>query len=391
MTIRSGLEILREKGYKPLQGQRVGLLTNPSAVDNTLNSAYNILCSDDRVNVVAIFAPEHGFAGAITEGESITHQTDPRTGLPVYSLYGENLSPTAEMLESLDVIVVDIQDIGVRYYTYTWTVSHLLETAAKNNITVVLLDRPNPLGGTNVYGPPLMDDYKSLVGRYPVPVIHGMTLGEMIWMVNEAWNPHLARLSIIPCEGWRREMRWEDCALPWVPTSPNMPNLKTLHHYPGACLLEGTNLSEGRGTTLPFEVLGAPWIDSYKLAEHLNEQDWILDCGVRFRPHTFKPTYSKYTGEYCEGVQAHITDPDGWNPIKTWLGAIAEVHHMYPQQFEWTPNHPGTGYSHFDRLVGSRKVRDAIENGTPISRLIPDWLVKSAQFSEDRKPFLLYY
>lgn len=384
MTIKTGLEVLRQKGYKPLRGQQVGLLTNPSAVDANLDSTYDILCNDERINVTTLYAPEHGFMGAISEGEKIHTQQDPRTGLPIYSLYtSESARPTEEMFQDVDVVICDIQDIGVRYYTFTWTISHLLEAAAENAVTVVLLDRPNPLGGVNVYGPALKPELSSLVGRYPVPVLHGMTLGEAIWMINETWNKTLARLSIIPCEGWRRETRWEDTDLSWIPPSPNIPHLKTLHHYPGACLLEGTNLSEGRGTPLPFEITGAPWIDGTKLAKHLNTQEWLEGCGVRFRPHVFEPTRSKWTGETCQGIQAHIVDPAEWNPIKTWLNVIKAIHHLYPDDFAWHT-------AHFDRLIGSQAVREAIEDGKSIGSLTPDWLVDAAQFSEDRKPFLLY-
>lgn len=390
MIIKNGLEVLRQKGYKPLQGQRVGLLTNPSAVDKDLQSTYEVLCHSDQVNVVALFAPEHGFAGALGDGEHFESRIDPKTQLPVHSLYGETLRPTADMLKDIDVIVCDIQDIGVRYYTFTWTISHMLEAAGEHGVTVVILDRPNPLGGKLIYGPPLSEDFSSLVGRYPVPVIHGMTLGEIIWMINETWNPRLARLSIISCEHWERDQRWEKTGLTWVPPSPNMPHLQTLQHYPGACLLEGTNISEGRGTTLPFEIAGAPWIDGPKLAKHLNAQDWVDDCGVRFRPHVFRPTQSKYAGEQCQGVQAHVMDFDVWNPIKAWLNVIATICHLYPNNFQWTPKNPQTGYSHFDRLVGSHNVREAIENGTSIGTLVPDWLVAAAQFKESRKPFLLY-
>lgn len=390
MIVRSGLEVLRNKGYKPLQGQRVGLLTNPSAIDRNFDNAHSILCNDERVNVTALFAPEHGLLGALSEGERFGTETDSKTGLPVYSLYGDNLRPTQEMFEDIDVIVCDIQDIGVRYYTFTWTISHLLEAAGEYGVTVVLLDRPNPLGGKTIYGPPLTNEFTSLVGRYPVPVIHGMTLGEIIWMINETWNPHLARLSIIPCERWEREITWKQTKMPWVPPSPNIPNLHTLRNYPGACLLEGTNLSEGRGTTMPFEITGAPWIDGSKLATHLNGCDWIEDCGVRFRAHAFRPSQNKYTGEHCQGVQAHIVDEDNWNAIKTWLNVIATIRHLYPDDFAWSPVNPATGYSHFDRLIGSSETRQAIDDGITIGQLIPDWLVAAAEFKENRRPFLLY-
>lgn len=390
MIVKSGLEVLREQGYKPLQGLRVGLLTNPSAVDRNLDSAYHILTNADSVNITALFAPEHGFAGAVPDALKIDDYKDPLTSLPVYSLYGTNYRPTADMLKNIDVIVCDIQDIGVRYYTYVWTISHVLEAAAEHDVTVVILDRPNPLGGKKIYGATLEPEFSSFVGRYSVPVLHGLTLGELSWMINEKFNPHFARLSIIPCEHWERDMTWEATKLPWVPPSPNMPHLTTLKHYAGACLIEGTNLSEGRGTTLPFEVVGAPWIDGLKLAQHLNKQDWCHLYGTRFRPITFKPNESKFAGEYCHGVQGYIIDEQHWQPIKTWLNVIATIREMYPNDFQWLPTHPDTGRNHFDRLAGSAQVRYAIEEGIPISRLVPDWLTQSADFKKNRRPFLLY-
>jgi uncharacterized protein YbbC (DUF1343 family) len=390
MIVKTGLEVLREQGYKPLHGQRVGLLTNPSAVDRSLESAYSILCHEESIHMVALFAPEHGFAGALADGEQFGATIDPLTHLPVFSLYGDTLRPMPEMLKDIDVIVCDIQDVGVRYYTFTWTVSHVLEAAGDNDITVVVLDRPNPLGGLRVYGPTLNAGYSSLVGRYPVPVQHGMTLAEMIWMVNETYNPTLARLSIIPCEHYEREMTWEATHLHWVPPSPNMPHLNTLRQYIGACLVEGTNLSEGRGTALPFEVIGAPWIDGYDLARRLNAQSWSAQYGARFRPHTFKPTQSKWEGRVCQGLQVYVDDPTRWRPIEVWLHVIAAIRHAYPDQFDWLPASASGGHHHFDRLAGSSAVREGIMNGVPIADIAALWKPDVEAFTEARKPFLLY-
>lgn len=390
MIVKTGFEILKEKGYKPLHGQRVGLLTNPSAIDRTLESTYYTLCHEKHVNMVALFAPEHGAAGTKPEGENITSGIDTLTGLPLYSLYGESYSPTPEMLKDLDVIVCDIQDVGARYYTYVWTISHILEAAGKYNTTVVLLDRPNPLGGIQINGPLLNPQYSSLVGRYPVPIQHGMTLGELVWMINETWNTTLARLSIISCKNWERDMTWKDTRLPWAPPSPNMPHLSTVRHYPGACLIEGTNLSEGRGTSLPFEVTGAPWIDDLKLAHHLNAQPWCDDYGVRFRPHTFIPNQSKWAGEVCYGVQVYIHNETTWRPIEAWLSLISEIRHLYPDDFEWLPAVSASGMRHFDRLVGSPHIRENIDNNLPIREMAETWRADCAAFDEARQPFLLY-
>lgn len=398
MTVSTGLEVLRRSKFGPLAGQRVGLMTNPSAIDHRLDSAYTILSRAPEVHLTALFGPEHGFAGAAPDAEQVASTTDTRTGLPVYSLYGQSYRPSAEMLNSVDVLVCDIQDIGVRYYTFTWTVSHILEAAGEYGVRVMVLDRPNPLGGVVVDGPQLDPGLSSFVGRFPVPVRHGLTLGELAQMINTRWNPTPAQLTVIPCDGWRREMQWQDTGLPWVPPSPNMPHLDTLRQYPGACLIESTELSEGRGTALPFEIAGAPWIDAFALAERLNGEPWAAGMGARFRPHVFQPTQSKWAGQTCDGVQVYITDPERWRPIQVWLGVIATIYALYPDRFQWLPNHPDTGVQHFDRLIGSTWVRKEIEAGIRAGKstgeiLAPfavEWTDDCRAFELERRPFLLY-
>jgi uncharacterized protein YbbC (DUF1343 family) len=388
MTVLTGLEVLRGEHFKPLEGQRVGLMTNPSAVDRDLRSDYEIFCDAPEVNLTALFGPEHGFMGAAPDAEHIATTTDPRTGLPVYSLYGRTFRPTAAMLSGLDVLVCDIQDIGVRYYTYTWTVSHILEAAGEHGVRVMILDRPNPLGGVVIDGPQLESAQSSFVGRFPVPVRHGLTLGELAQMINTRWNPTPADLTVIPCSGWRRDMTWQDTGLPWVPPSPNMPHLSTLWHYPGACLVEGTQLSEGRGTALPFEIVGAPWIDPLALAERLNAEAWAGGMGARFRPHTFQPFHSKFAGQTCHGVQVHITDPARWRSIDVWLGVIMAIRALYPAEFAWLPAHPDTGTHHFDRLIGAAWIRRQIEfdgaAGLPVSATLGQF---AAEWAEDDRAF----
>ncbi len=380
MTMQTGLEVLRESGYDALKGKRVGLLTNPSGVDRQLVSTYEILWRAAEVNLVALFAPEHGFAGALAEGEQVDTQTDPRTGLPVYSLYGDTLRPTPQMLDNIDVIVCDIQDIGLRYYTFSWTVSLVLEAAGAQGVEVVILDRPNPLGGEVVAGPGLNARMASFVGRYPVPVQHGLTLGEMGQLLNGVYNPTPVALSVIPCAGWTRGMTWAQTGLPWVAPSPNMPQLSTLQQYAGACLVEGTNLSEGRGTALPFEVVGAPFVDGPALADVLNAQGWP---GVRFRPHRFSPTTSKWAGQECGGVQVHVVDLPVWRPVETWLGIIRMIRQLCPGEFAWLP-------AHFDRLIGSGEVRAAIEAGLGVEEIGAGWADFCASFRKQRAAYLLY-
>lgn len=374
MTL-AGIEVLRKQAFAPLTGRQVGLFTNPSAVDRNLNSTLNILWQAAEVQLTALFSPEHGLTATAAEGEHVYSSVDRRTGLPVHSLYGTMLYPTAETFENLDLIVCDIQDIGTRYYTYAWTVSHLLESAGEHGIPVMLLDRPNPLGD-KIAGPLLDAPLSSLVGRFPVPVQHGMTLGELMQMVNDRWNPTPAQLTIIPCQDYDRATTWEATGLPFVPPSPGMPHLITARHYPGSCLIEGTTLSEGRGTALPFEIVGAPYMDSEALAQALNEQNL---AGVRFRPHTFKPFSSKYAGEVCAGVQAHITDPEAYQPLATWLNVIRTIRRLYPGDFGWHEHH-------FDRLIGNDRVRQQIDADEPLQ----DWQTDCETFAEQRKPYLLY-
>lgn len=390
MIVKTGLEVLRDDGFKPLPGLRVGLLTNPSAVNRKLESTYSILLTEPSVNVVALFGPEHGFMGSAPAGEQVASGFDPRSGLPVHSLYGDMLRPTEEMLREIDVIVCDVQDIGARYYTYVWTISHVLEAAGTAGVSVVILDRPNPLGGLVVDGPLVESHLSSLVGRFPVPVCHGMTLGELAWMINETWNPSLARLSIVPCHGLERTMTWKTTGLHWVPPSPNIPCLGAVRQYPGACLIEGTNLSEGRGTVLPFEIVGAPWVDGVTLALVLNAQDWAEDFGVRFRPHTFLPTASKYAGQQCEGVQVHIVHTTRWRALPVWLGTISVMATMYPENFAWLAPQNNNGVFHFDRLIGSETYRQAIEAGSPLDDLVEGWVELRLAFRQQRRPFLLY-
>ncbi|MBL1134056.1 MAG: DUF1343 domain-containing protein [Chloroflexi bacterium] len=387
MPISTGLEVLRTDHYHPLQGKRVGLMTNPSATDTQFNTTYQIFTQSPEIQLTALFGPEHGFVGAAADGAEVNSSIDPRTGIPIYSLYGETFRPTAEMLKNVEVLVCDIQDIGVRFYTYLWTISYILEAAGEYGVEVMILDRPNPLGGIMVAGPPLDPSVASFVGRYSIPVQHGMTLGEMALFLNLHYNPYPAQLTVIPCEGWRRSMTWQDTGRAWVPTSPAIGHLSAVQHYPGACFLEGTTLSEGRGTTLPFEVVGAPYIDGMALAESLNAQNWP---GVRFRPHTFQPTASKWAGQECQGVQAHITDLTIWRPIETWLNVICHIRALYPEQFGWSPIHPETGHCHFDLLTGSPTMRDAIEGGATIEQLTAGWSRFCAEFQRRRQPFLLY-
>ena len=389
--VDNGIERLRNDDFERLAGRRVGLMTNPSGVDREFRSVIDILWQAPQVNLVALFSPEHGLIASAPDAEKVSSMRHMHTGLPIHSLYGDTYRPTEDMLANVDVVVCDIQDVGVRFYTYIWTVTNILEAAGQHGVEVMILDRPNPLGGLEVAGPSIDDGFTSFVGRFPIPIQHGLTLGELAQMVNDLWNPQPATLTVIQCEGWARTMKWADTGLPWVPTSPAIAHGCTLQHYPGACLVEGTRLSEGRGTALPFEVVGAPWIDAAELADRLNAQAWP---GVHARPHTFLPTDSKWRGETCHGVQIHIIDEAVWRPVEVWLGVIREIRLMYPAQFEWLPPQSAGveagNIHHFDRLIGSAVVRHHIDEGLTLAEITADWAESCYTFKIRREPYLLY-
>lgn len=351
-TIELGIDVLQQQNFEPLVGKRVGLFTNGSGVDSQLRSTYDILWEAENVNLVAIFAPEHGFAGAEQAGESIDTQTDPRTGILAFSLYGATYAPTADMMNAVDVIVVDIQDIGIRYYTFMWTMTYILEACGKYGVEMLILDRPNPL--RRWFAKPVLDmSVSSLVGRFPVPVVHGLTIGEMARLVNGEWLDTSAELDVIPCHYYKPHMDWNEVGLYWIAPSPNMPSYSTIVHYAGSCLIEGTNLSEGRGTTLPFEVIGAPWVDSHQLANIINQeilQNQVTD--IIARPHSFKPVISKYANEVCHGIQLHVYDYEVFDAVSIWLDIIDTIRKLYPEDFEWLPPYQDGGHYHFDRLIG---------------------------------------
>jgi uncharacterized protein YbbC (DUF1343 family) len=384
--IRSGLEALQRTHFDRLEGRRIGLLTNPGAVTRDLTSAYDLFRAAPEFELCALFSPEHGLAAAAGDGVHIASTTDPRTGIPIHSLYGASLRPTPEMLAGLDALVCDLQDIGVRFYTYAWTIAHALEAAGAAGLEVILLDRPNPLGAV-IDGPQVAPGWNSIVGYCPVPIRHGLTLGELMRMFNALWNPTPVSLLTVACPGYQRGMAWEDTGLPFVPTSPAMPHLSTVRHYPGACLLEGTNLSEGRGTALPFEICGAPYIeDEIALAAHLNAQAWP---GVRYRPHVFQPSAGKYAGQVCRGVQAHITAGE-YRPLLAWVGVICAVRRLYPQHFAWRPPYESSDRLPFDLLAGGPSLRGHIEADVPLETLAAGWDALAAAFQEQSAAYLLY-
>ncbi len=387
MSVQTGLDRLIADDFAPIQAKRVGLLTNYAAIDAQITSAFTALRAGERAGhfvLAALFAPEHGIDAAIRAGELV--ETIEQHGVIVHSLYGKARIPTPEMLAPLDVIVCDLQDVGARFYTYVSSVSLMLEAAITAGKPVIVLDRPNPIGGQIIEHAPLDPALASFVGRFNIPVRHGLTLGELALLINERFLSARVDLTVIACDGWRRSMLWGDTGRLFAPPSPNIPTWETALHYPGSCLIEGTTLSEGRGTTLPFQVVGAPYINSEKLAEALN----LLETpGVRFRPHTFQPCASKHEGVLCRGVQAHITDVSAYRPLKTWMQVIHTIRTHYPADFGWLPTADGEA-QHFDRLIGSRAVRPRIDAGADLTDLFADWDAAARDFDAMRWSFLLY-
>lgn len=381
----TGLHRLVEEKGATLRGRRVGLVTHAAAVTPDLQAAPDALAASG-VALKALFAPEHGLESAAADADPIAHGVHPRLGIPVYSLYGETHSPTPAMLADLDVLVFDMQDVGVRFYTYVSTLFHVLRAAGQFGLPVVVLDRPNPINGLAVEGPLLEPAFASFVGVAPLPVRHGMTMGELARWLNAVCNLQ-ADLSVIPMAGWRRAMWFDETGLPWVPTSPAMPHLTTTVVYPGVCLIEGTNLSEGRGTALPFEVAGAPWLDAHRLAQSLNALDLP---GVRFRPTHFIPSAGKHTGQPCQGVQVHVLARDAFQPVRMGVHLVAACRAAAPDQFAFLSASWEGRVPHFDLLMGNAAVREQIETGVAVADLTASWKATEDDFRQQRATYLLY-
>jgi uncharacterized protein YbbC (DUF1343 family) len=390
----SGLEALARRRPRWLKDRRVGLLMHQASVTASLVSARDVLHRLCGGRLTALFGPQHGIAGEKQDNmiES-PHATDGRLGIPVFSLYSATRSPTPEMLAHIDTLVVDLQDVGTRVYTFEWTTALALEACAATGKSVVVLDRPNPLGGTAVEGNLIRPGYESFVGLYPVPMRHGLTLGEMALFVN-ARLPERTRgprcdLSVVPMEGWRRRMRFADTGLPWVLPSPNMPGLETAQVYPGQVLLEGTNLSEGRGTTRPFEVWGAPYVDTAALRARF-EKRRVPGCVLR--DHDFQPTFHKWHGETCHGFQIHVTDADRYRPYATTLALLQDVVAQHRDCFAWKepPYEYVTDRRPIDVLAGDPAVREAIESGGDLRALAAAWKREIAAFQKEARAHLLY-
>jgi uncharacterized protein YbbC (DUF1343 family) len=392
--VRFGIDMLLSGLVNTLHGKRIGMVTNDAA---TTGVAYSRLTPSrvamQRAGIppAVLFAPEHGMGAAAVDGANIEDEVDPLTSIPVRSLYGDRFRPTAEQLVDLDLLLFDIPDVGVRFYTYIWTLSYVMEACEETGAPLWILDRPNPIGGNigDAEGPMLDPSISTFVGRWDMPVRHSLTVGELarLWYAEKAFT---FELSVIKANGWERTMHWPETGNPFIPTSPALPTYETALVYPGTCFFEGTNVSEGRGTSTPFVQIGAPWIDGGALADRFNSHGLP---GVMARPVHFLPSAGKYAGETCRGVMLHVRHPKQTRPVLGGLRLLADVIALHPQEFVWLPyptaaNQPG--YGHFDRLVGQFELRDIlIQQPDDLPRLLRRW-TQTPNWADRVESHLLY-
>lgn len=378
--VRPGIDVFVSDVPRRLRGKRVGLITNNTGIGRSGESDIDLIARQPDLKLVALMAPEHGIRGDAMNGAKIADETDPKTGLPVYSLYmAEDRGPSPEMLRDVDVLVYDLQEVGGRTWTYVSTMALAMRAAARKGIPFVVLDRPNPIGGEIVEGALLDPRFKSFVGMYPIPARHGMTVGELATLFNEKYGIG-ADLIVVKTEGWRRSQWFDETGLPWVNPSPNLRSLAAVTSYPGTVYFEGTTLTEGRGTERPFEQIGAPWLNAREVARVMNDRALP---GIRFEPITMtvEPTAAKYPGRTIPGIRFVITDREAYRPVRTALLLIDEIRRQHPRDFAWRNT--------IDRLTGSDRVRLAIEGGR-LEPLLEEWDREAAAFRESREPYLLY-
>ena len=387
--VKLGLERLLEESEALTRGARIGLICNQASVDHSYRHAADLLHEPPEINVRALFGPQHGIRGDVQDNMIETeHSVDRKTGLPVHSLYSETREPTDAMLQDIDTLIFDMQDVGCRIYTFVYTLANCMRAAKRLGKRVVVCDRPNPINGVAMAGNILEPEYASFVGQFPLPTRPGMTVGELAQMFNQHFNIG-CDLEIVPMEGWRRELWHDETDAPWVLPSPNMPTLDSATVFPGAVHFEGTQMSEGRGTTRPFELIGAPYVDPDAYAEKLNE---LGLPGVFFRSCVFQPTFQKHAGVSCGGVQIHVLDRNVFEP---WLAGIAMAkfaHDMYPNDFRWKvpPYEYVYDKNPFDVISGTAKIREAFEKGTELDVIEAETKAPLEEFKELREPYLLY-
>jgi uncharacterized protein YbbC (DUF1343 family) len=385
--VRLGSEVLLDS--QRLAGSRVGIVSNPASVDRRLNHIVDRLGRAEGVRLTAIFGPQHGFRSDVQDNMVETpHASDAERRVPIYSLYSETREPTAEMLKGLDVLVIDLQDIGARIYTYIYTLANCLRACARHRVPVLVCDRPNPIGGEDVEGALLRPGFESFVGQFPIPMRHGMTIGELACLFNEDFGIG-AQLEVVKMEGWTRGMYWDDTGFSWVLPSPNIPTLDSAIVFPGTVLFEGTMLSEGRGTTRPFELVGAPWIGAEKLAGAMNA---LGLPGVHCRPAVFEPTFQKHAKQPCGGCQIHVVDRQAFRPVLTGVALIDLFRRSDRARFAW--RQPPYEYEHdkmpFDILSGSDELRRQLEADAPVADIAESWREDEKTFQQQRARFLMY-
>ena len=388
-TVTPGIERLLTVDRRLIDGRRVGLVCNPASVDARFEHSADRLHADPDVTLAALFGPQHGFRSDLQDNMIETpHGEDRRRRVPVFSLYSDTREPTAEMLDGLDALVVDLQDVGTRVYTYIYTMANCMRAAARRSLPVIVCDRPNPIGGDAVEGACLQEPWSSFVGQFPIPMRHGMTIGELARLFNDAFGIG-ARLEVVVLDGWRRSMYFDETGLPWIIPSPNLPTLDSAIVYPGAVLVEGTKLSEGRGTTRPFEMIGAPWIDGERLAAAMNARGLP---GVHFRPVFFEPTFQKHARQSCGGCQIHVLDRLAFQPLRAAVELIDEFRREDAARFAW--REPPYEYEHYkepiDILYGSDRLRRTLDEGGSVAALVESWRPDEERFRRQREQHLLY-
>ena len=370
-------------------GRRIGLVANPASLDAARRHVVEVAAAAPEIRLTALFGPQHGFRSDVQDNMIETdHARHPRLGVPVYSLYGETRTPTPAMLSDIDLLVIDLQDVGTRVYTYVHTMTNCLKACAAAGVPVVVCDRPNPIGGAAVEGPMLRSGYESFVGQFPIPLRHGLTIGELARLCNETFDLGAA-VEVLPVEGWRRDLYHDETGLPWVLPSPNLPTLDSAVVYPGMVLLEGTNLSEGRGTTRPFEIAGAPWLDAHRLAEAMNG---LGLPGAWFRPAEFQPTFQKHAGETCGGCQIHVTDRATFRPVLTAVAFLQTCRRLDPERFAWRepPYEYEAVIPPIDILSGSDALRRSLDDDVPFAAIAEAWTAELDRFRGLRKRCLSY-
>jgi uncharacterized protein YbbC (DUF1343 family) len=400
-----GCENFMENHSHIVRGRKVGLITNQTGVDSHLRGLIDLFLKNPDIELVALYAPEHGLKGDVQAGQAIPFSRHDKHDLPIYSLYGQSVEqeflcdldvdaqmrsfdtveegkiPTIAMVENVDVLVFDIQDVGTRIYTYIATMAYVMRVCAEQAIEFIVLDRPNPINGISMEGPVLeYPEFSSFVGLYPIPVRHGMTVGELALLFNERYLPKKAELTVIPMRGWARAMWFDQTGLPWIPPSPNIPNLLTATVYPGQVFLEGTNISEGRGTATPFELFGAPWIQGSELACNLRE---LALPGVKFQEVSFTPASSKFMDNVCGGIRLRVEDRQTYQPFCTALHIIQLIKKMHPGKFVFHREY-------FDTIIGSSSIRRALEKTIQVSEIVQNILPQIEDFCRQRESFLIY-